>query len=61
MMKSNTRIYRVYKCEDNDNLELLFEGSPMEVLRFTKKNEFDRVFAVEKDGDETEITRLYKF
>ena len=59
MMKANTRIYRVYKCED-DNLELLFEGSPMEVLRFTKKNEFDRVFAVEKDGDETEVTRLYK-
>lgn len=60
MMKANTRIYRVYKCED-DNFELLFEGSPMEVLRFTKKNEFDHVFAVEKDDDETEITRLYKF
>ena len=59
--KERKMLYKVYRYyEQNDDLELIFQGSPMSTLKFVKKNKFDFVFRVE-NGDEINITRLFKY
>lgn len=52
------KVYRYYE-KQSDDLELIFQGSPMSTLKFIQKNKFDFVFRVE-NGDEINITRLFK-